>query len=361
MDGDLPDALPPVSASPTTPPAGRNEFVDYLKGWLILLVVWGHAIQYLAYQDAQFWSDPIFRLIYIFHMPLFMAVSGYVGFGAIQRLAVPAYASRRIRQVLAPILGWAIVFRLLLALPGWLLAGAPAPAAWFIKLGHDLQFESWLRFWFLWAVFLAAMITAVLRAARLDRWPAFLFVTIASLFLPDEANLGLIKSVLPFYFLGHLFARGPLIPSASLQPKLLGVGLAATLAAWLAWKPQYHAYLVSLRLTSANAGFLAVRFATVAVVSATFVLLAWRVYRPGRGAILIGLGRASLGIYILQTFVFYGVRWLGAPFDARLLALVLGLPAALVICLGLGQLVAILEGYPLVARWLLGRVESRPR
>jgi len=121
VGGDLPEALPSVSAPTTTPPAGRNEFVDYLKGWLILLVVWGHAIQYLAYQDARFGAVPIFRLIYIFHMPLFMAVSGYVGFGAIQRMAVPVYASRRIRQVLAPILGWAIVFRLLLALPGWLL------------------------------------------------------------------------------------------------------------------------------------------------------------------------------------------------------------------------------------------------
>ncbi len=345
------------SAHPSfgNPSPARNEFIDHLKGLLILLVVWGHAIQHLAYMDHRFWADPIFRLIYIFHMPLFMAVSGYVGFGAIQRIALPAYASRRGRQVLIPILCWTIAFRLLLDGLGWLMSGAPQPGAWLLTLGHNLRLEFWLRLWFLWAVFFAAMITAGLRTMGLDRWPAFLLVTVASLFLPDEANLGLMKNVLPFYFVGYLFARRPMIPSGPLECRLLWGGLAATLVAWLAWKPEFHPYLANMKLTPENAGLLAFRFAAAGVASATFVLLAWRFYWPGRIPVLVELGRESLGIYILQTYVFFGIRWAVAPFDPRVLALVLGFPAALVIALGLARMIGLSVRSPVIARWFFGR------
>jgi hypothetical protein len=53
----------------------RDPHIDALKGFAILLVILGHAIQYNvpAYDD-----NPLFRAIYSFHMPLFMFLSGYV-------------------------------------------------------------------------------------------------------------------------------------------------------------------------------------------------------------------------------------------------------------------------------------------
>lgn len=54
----------------------RNELLDLLKGFAILLVVLGHAVQYNL--PKTFDSHPVFRLIYSFHMPLFMFISGYV-------------------------------------------------------------------------------------------------------------------------------------------------------------------------------------------------------------------------------------------------------------------------------------------
>ena len=57
----------------------RMIWADRLKGCLIILVVLGHAIQ-VAYgracEDNHLWS-----MIYSFHMPAFVAVSGYLGFG----------------------------------------------------------------------------------------------------------------------------------------------------------------------------------------------------------------------------------------------------------------------------------------
>ena len=47
----------------------RDKYIDYLKGFLIFLVVWGHAYRG---QGGFFW------LIFRFHMPLFFIISGYL-------------------------------------------------------------------------------------------------------------------------------------------------------------------------------------------------------------------------------------------------------------------------------------------
>ena len=53
----------------------RLGYIDCLKGFAIFLVVLGHVVQNYNLMDS--W---IFRIIYSFHMPLFMFMSGYVCF-----------------------------------------------------------------------------------------------------------------------------------------------------------------------------------------------------------------------------------------------------------------------------------------
>ena len=53
----------------------RLSYLDYLKGVLILLVVWGHVVQNAS---ADFFSTVTFRTIYCFHMATFFFVSGLV-------------------------------------------------------------------------------------------------------------------------------------------------------------------------------------------------------------------------------------------------------------------------------------------
>ena len=64
--------------------AKRNPFLDFLKGILIVLVTTGHTLQFLVHQGQGFWSDPMLKAIYMFHMPLFMGVSGYVSYRGLQ-------------------------------------------------------------------------------------------------------------------------------------------------------------------------------------------------------------------------------------------------------------------------------------
>ena len=54
----------------------RNYLVDNLKVILIFLVVFGHTIEYYIGQSAILRG--IYMYIYIFHMPLFVYISGYL-------------------------------------------------------------------------------------------------------------------------------------------------------------------------------------------------------------------------------------------------------------------------------------------
>ena len=56
----------------------RLVWADSLKGMLIALVVLGHAIQE-ALRDGCF-DNHFWNYIYSFHMPAFMALSGYLNY-----------------------------------------------------------------------------------------------------------------------------------------------------------------------------------------------------------------------------------------------------------------------------------------
>lgn len=62
--------------------ANRITFIDSIKGFAIICVVLGHIVG--GYYDSNIYpsaSDLLYiihNLIYTFHMPLFMTVSGYV-------------------------------------------------------------------------------------------------------------------------------------------------------------------------------------------------------------------------------------------------------------------------------------------
>lgn len=56
----------------------RLIWADSLKGCLMLLVILGHAIQSTLGTDCD--SSHLWNIIYSFHMPAFMAVSGWFAY-----------------------------------------------------------------------------------------------------------------------------------------------------------------------------------------------------------------------------------------------------------------------------------------
>ena len=56
---------------------GRNIQYDYIKGVAIFLVIYGHSISHIDIGQTSWWENPVYMIIYMFHMPLFIFVSGY--------------------------------------------------------------------------------------------------------------------------------------------------------------------------------------------------------------------------------------------------------------------------------------------
>jgi len=123
----------------------RFDYIDLLKGITILLVVFGHLLQANTVESCH---HPIFSYIYSFHMPLFMFISGYIGFKTynITTLKEAFYGiSNKVRSLLIPYFVWPlIVYNLFLV--------------------SEYKFNLWNQFvdlvtkwsplWFLWYLFM---------------------------------------------------------------------------------------------------------------------------------------------------------------------------------------------------------------
>lgn len=85
----------------------RDYSFDFLKGILIILVVLGHALQ--CYYNEECWYNPIFNIIYTFHMPLFMFVSGYFFQSCLRKSFTELFMNRCKRLVLPTIIYTSII------------------------------------------------------------------------------------------------------------------------------------------------------------------------------------------------------------------------------------------------------------
>ncbi|MEE1261146.1 MAG: acyltransferase family protein [Paludibacteraceae bacterium] len=93
----------------------RLMWADSLKGWLMILVVIGHAIQSFLHEECH--NDHVWNLIYSFHMPAFMAVSGWLNYriGSTSKLVncdLKVYLNnckRRSFQLLVPYFVWSLI------------------------------------------------------------------------------------------------------------------------------------------------------------------------------------------------------------------------------------------------------------
>jgi fucose 4-O-acetylase-like acetyltransferase len=96
---------------PVTQPA-RFLDIDHAKGFAIALVVWGH-VAGSTIPLAPTWFEISVGVLYSFHMPFFMYLSGYVFFaiGAHERfLRDPTrYTVRRFNRLMVPFIGFATV------------------------------------------------------------------------------------------------------------------------------------------------------------------------------------------------------------------------------------------------------------
>ncbi|MDD5200809.1 MAG: acyltransferase family protein [Terrimicrobiaceae bacterium] len=316
----------------------RNQFIDFLKGFLIILVVYGHIIQYLGYTsasqwiDSGFWTNPVFKLIYMFHMPLFMAISGYLAAESICRKSTAEIIVRRFQQLIVPVICWTVLYDVFFLVPDGVRNGSIHLTAGSII--SRISRDAWFNFWFLWAVFGATCVVAILRLFGQDRIIGFCAAFLLFLTLPEWGAFPMFKYTLPFFLIGYVVAGWKPSYAAIATPRNVLLLCLASIGCYFIWSSYTYIYTSGMHLSLHNLKTSSFRYAANITVSLFVLLACYRVFLHWKSRILEAFGRKSLDIYILSTFLIAACSSFRNPLaDSAWFLYVLAPICALAICL----------------------------
>lgn len=162
----------------------RLVYIDNLKAFAIVLVVLGHAIQFINWGGYK--TDVIFNLIYSFHMPLFMALSGCF-FSSSLKLSFAEILKKKTITILWPAIIWSI--------PKLIIANGS-------KVDCLLY-----NVWFLKSVFICYILYYCLYKFLKKDVFVGIVVLITATFIPLSHLPGNLNAMLPFFFFGILIRK----------------------------------------------------------------------------------------------------------------------------------------------------------
>ena len=193
----------------------RDSFWDCVKGVAIILVVLGHSIQYGSGQEflwqEGYFSNRFFQLIYSFHMPLFMLVSGFFFNGTLQRYSAKDITIKKIRALLIPIISFSAIKLIVTS------AGEGS-----VELTASGIFDLIIKnLWFLWVVLASSLICVAVEKMTVS-W-IYIPVIIGMMFLPNKYNLSYLAFLFPYFIIGMYSARKEWYKAIFAKPALCGL------------------------------------------------------------------------------------------------------------------------------------------
>lgn len=321
----------------------RSNYIDFCKGILILLVSIGHAIQCAAYQETDFFQDPTFKAIYMFHMPLFMAISGYVSFGSIAKTPPGKFISTKAFSLLMPIFVWEILFKISTMLV--------FKREFTADLSLIMLTEAVQSLWFLWALFACLALTAIANKFGRYSLAASLVFFIVSLFISDKGIIPLFKYTYPYFLLGYYISffnvKNTLI---SIKKFILPIFAIATIFLFILWQEKTYVYVTGMAITQENIQNIILRYVSGFFASGFFLCIFYRIHENLNVTIkntVISFGKDSLYIYIISQYLFIFVTKIslhyferaGSHLQAAAISLSVGIFITLVCWIG-GNIIA---------------------
>lgn len=182
----------------------RDPTIDLLKATAIILVVIGHCIQYGSGQaylcNGAYFDSIIFKIIYSFHMPLFMLISGYLFAFSASKGNFKSITTKKCKTILMPTLIWSLIMFAIRHF-GDCLACLP------LALMKEFMASSLVSFWFLWAVLILSLFVAFVRFYLNDSPAVYAVIFLASFLIPDYATTELFKFMFPYFIAGYFFGK----------------------------------------------------------------------------------------------------------------------------------------------------------
>jgi fucose 4-O-acetylase-like acetyltransferase len=281
----------------------RNEYFDYLKGLLILLVTYGHTIQYIGYGNnySGFLNDPVFRAIYMFHMPLFMLVSGFLLYRGSQ-FSFAGQLLKRAKALLIPTLFWSACITIV-----ELAARKATPLD-----AIALLTQKWSILWYLPTLFLSWLTVALFevcarKAIHPLRGVLLVALCLFFLYLPENRSVIILylKFMLPFYCAGYLLAENRQLLHSALQWKWVGIGVsaAAYILCYYFWNQSSYIYGSVSVLNLDNLPAILLRYVAGFAGCALFSYLAYLLKSFLNRPLIREFGKESIYIYITQLLI----------------------------------------------------------
>lgn len=323
----------------------RLIWADNLKGILMILVVLGHAIQY-SLVGGECESNRLWNYIYSFHMPAFMAVSGWLSYrvgGGKNRLSI---IYRRFLQLLVPYFAWEIIYRM--------INGNLTGESLFIILTHPY-------FWFLWVLFF------IIVTFQFGDWLSEkikvkqVFVMICLAFLYTIIMVVCEIRILGFQFIAYYFLFYVVGYYIHKYPKLVvhNIGILTLLVfiwAFLAWFWNMHELPPFMSILPLPGSMLqyAYRFLTGLVAVYVLLCIAPNIMNMACPKMLVELGQISLGIYVVHLLIIPHItKVLGNSIDNVDIVIVTSFIIAFVLS---WLIVKLIQKWELTSRFLLGKV-----
>ncbi|MFE5487255.1 acyltransferase family protein [Streptomyces sp. NPDC056527] len=283
----------------TRKPTARDPYFDNAKYFAILLVVMGHV--WPAVIEGSRATRGLYMLVYTFHMPVFILVSGYLSRSYTGR---PDQLKRLLTGVVVPYVVFEVAYTL------------------FTRWGTDtfrsisLLHPTYLM-WFLIALFIWRLTTPFWRVVR---WPLTTSLVIATLASVTPAIGGTLEmsrvlQFLPFFVLGlsmksehFAFLRRRPVRIASVVVFAAAIPLLYWLTPTLYLSWFYRSQSVQEMGVGVGRGlFIAgILFLCTLVLTAAFLSLV-----PGSRRWFTALGAGTICGYVLHGFVIRGLSYLG--------------------------------------------------
>ncbi|MET9672739.1 acyltransferase family protein [Streptomyces sp. NPDC006482] len=312
-------ATPPETSKAPPAPRLRDPYFDNAKYLAILLVAVGHALPVVV--EGSRATRALYMLVYAFHMPVFVLVSGYLSRSYTGR---PDQLRRLLTGVVLPYLLFEVAYTLLMR---W---GAQP------ERPYDLLHPTYVM-WFLLALFVWRLTAPFWGIVR---WPVAVSLGIAALASVTPGLNGVIGmqrvlQFLPFFVIGlrmrpehfRLLRRRPVRVAAVLVfAGALPFTYWATASIYMTW---FYRTVSAQEMGVAWApGLLrvGVLLGCASILTAAFLALV-----PGRGLWFTRLGAGTICGYLLHGFLIRGGQysgffdrfpWLGTPGGRVVLVLV---------------------------------------
>lgn len=285
----------------------RNLFIDFIKGISMTLVVIGHVIQFV--NKSSFYNSKSFIFIYSFHMPFFLAISGYLFFRTLKSKDQITILKQKFKQLIIPTLIWTILIKIVLDFNS---------NNSYIELSTILTTYLSLipRFyWYLSVLFFSSILFSIF-IKNSFKWYVQIILFLMLLLIPDFSSYKYFKYLFPFFVFGY-YMNNIIIRKKNMLIFIISTSTILYFYLLYNWGTEYFIYTTGMNVIKKNDYNLVLDFTQLLYVSYRYLIgfsgiisvsyLLKIIYNKFPNSLIAlkleSIGSKSMGIYLIHLLL----------------------------------------------------------